>query len=114
MADLLINRGADTLRKSFISQRRRDPAPLYRLIIHPFIYLFRCYPRPDMFRNIIEHRDIDGAALPDFFYLLRSLQKIACRYNVTFIRLRHKTFIEGLMAMFIFFSAAAPAGIISS
>ena len=114
MTHHLIDGSAHTLRKAVIVKRCGNASHLLGHIINQFIDLFRTHAHMDLSCNLIQNRYIDPAALSNSFYLLRRLNDIMIRHDMTFQGIAFYFFIHCHMACFIFPAAATPAGIISS
>ncbi len=109
VADLIVQRGADALRKSLIVQRCRDAAHLLRRLIDDPVDLLRTHPLTDTGGHLVEHGDIDLRAGPDSFDILRRLEKPSFRHFMSLHLRRPDLLVKGHMALLILSSASAPA-----
>ena len=76
VAHLLIDGGTHALRKTFVVQRRRNSAPLGGLVVHPFINFRSADAFPNMFRHIIQHRNVHLRALANSLNFIRCLDNV--------------------------------------
>ena len=76
MAHDLVDRGTHAFGKTIVIERSRNSAVTNGDLVHPVVDLLRCHSRSDMFSDIIQHRDVDLAALFYFLDLLRCFDQL--------------------------------------
>ena len=114
MADLVIDGCADTVREPFIIEWCRHCSCFCSDIIYPAVNFCCAYALFDMFCNVIQYGNIDLRAFFDPCDLFRSLNDPALWNDPSLSLQMVQLIIKRSMAFFIFFSAAAPARVISS
>ena len=114
VADLFVDGGADAFGESFIAERRRDTAELPRFAVDELIDFFRRHACANMFCYIVEYGYIDLRAFADRrdLLLIFNDRMVGNDMALTFVVL--DSFVKVGMAIFVFFTTAAPAGIISA
>ena len=113
MAHDIVDRGADTFRKTFVVKRRRNGVHFYRRIIDDAIDFLCAHALADLRGHLIENGNIDLRTLADTFDLLRRLDHAVLRH-LNAKRLKVLQFIvKFLMAVLVFFTASAPAGVVA-
>ena len=110
----MIHRGTYAFRIPFIAQRRWNAAQLPCFALHQTVNFLRGHAFPDILRHIIKHCDVHKPALPDARKLLRILYHASLGNHMSLQLKMLYLFIKCLVALFVFPSAAAPAGLISS
>ena len=114
MANLIIYRSTHTVRISFIIKWCGNTTHLCSHIIHDLIDLCSVHTLMDVLFQIIKYCNIDLTALLDLFNLLWCFDHIMLRHDMSHSCILIDFFIKCLMAYFIFFTAATPAGIVST
>ena len=114
MANHLVNGGAYTLWIAFIIQWGRDPAMADGLFMYPVIDLLGSNAWTDVLSHIIQHGNIDLTTFFDLLNLLRGFDQVVVKYRIAFLLHLFQLFVKCFVALFVFFAASAPAGIISS
>ena len=110
MAHLIVDRRADALGESFVIQRRGNAAHLGRLLIHPAVDFRRGNARADVRGDVIEHRDVDLRAFANACDLRLVFNHVVGRNDRAAAVHVVELLVKIIMAMLVFFAAAAPAG----
>ena len=114
MAHLIVHRSAHAVRVALIMQRCRNTAHAGRHVVDNLVDFRRIHALMNVLLNIIEHRDIDLAALLNPCNLICILDNVMGRDDMSLRSDRCNLLVKCLMACLVFPAAFAPARIISS
>ena len=81
--------------------------------VHDIVDLGGAHADMDMLCHFVKDRGVERGADPDLLDLLRRLQKLPGRDDLALFCVKHHFFLDGHVAFFVFFAAAAPAKLIS-
>ena len=114
MAYHIIDGGAHALGVALVVEVGGNAAMLRGVLVDPLVDLFGGHAGVDVLAHIVEGSDVDGSRALDALDILRALVKAARQHVEALIPEALKLLVKGLMAFFVFLSAAAPAGIVAA
>ena len=114
MANLLVDGGADTLWKALKTKRRRPSAHFNSRVINDPVNRLGGHAGFYLAGHLVQNSDIDLAADPDPLDLLWCFEHTPPGHHMSLKGKARYPFIYCLVALFIFLTAATPAGIVSS
>ena len=113
MANLVVDGSANALREALVAEWSRDAAQFAGFVVNPFVDLLCADSGTDILCHIIQNGDIHFTAFPDALDLLRRLDYIMSRHNMSFQLKAMNLFIEPHVAILVLFTAAAPARVVT-
>ncbi len=114
MADLLVDRCADTVGIAFVIQRCGNAAHVACHCVNEMVD-FRCiHAFMNLPADLVQYRHIDFTAFSDLLNLFRRFDHLMVWNLMTVERQERQMLVKRRVTTLVFFAAAAPAGVVAS
>ena len=114
VAHHVVDGGADAFGVTLVIEVGGDAAVLCGVLVDPLIDLFGGHAGVDVLTHVVEGTDVDGSRALDALDIFGRLVKAARQHVEALIPEALKLFVKGLVALLVFLSASAPAGVVAA